>query len=1289
MSTLPRRDVSGPSLPCSSGVARASLLVMVLCAASALAQEATRGLPPVGFYGGPGDDRPRVEYVVKELVAEGSVAGKLAKVRMRVQVQVFEKAQQGKKPTFVQVPLFSTNAAVSEVKVTSKAKAPSAYVLRDEAGVRFVAADPGEYQLELEVIAPVVEQERRKSLVLPLVIAAKSTVTLNVPELEIEVKAKPALGIETTEAQGATAVTVYGGAAPEVELTWTRKAPEKKLEAVVFAEQDTLVEITRGACRVDSVVTYAILQSKVDEFKVGLPADCTLLNVAGEDIRSWDVADQAGRKVLVVSLLNAAKGKYELRLKLEKVVPQIPASIPVPQIDVLNVEREKGTVAIAAAKGMQVEATDTKGVVQVDVKETPPQLQQMSKAVPLSAIHLCFRYLRRPFEVTIKADEIAAKVSAELQTDVHVGLTSMRVHSSIHYTIRDAGVFQFKVGVGPDTKLVSVDGQNINTWEFDDKQHVLSVDMRSKAENSYVLEIELERELKAGPASQAGIRQVTNAEVPSIQALGVDRQRGYIVVSALPGMKVEPEVTANASQVDVRELPEPLRPKRDTVAIGYRYIKEGYRVSVKVSEVQPEVTAEVAHLVTVEEKSVQIETTIAYKIRKAGIFQLRVQMPSALRRRPAEGENIDDETYDEAKQLLTINLKSKVEKQYTLTLRNEMQLEEGLTEDIEKTKDIVVPEVRPLGVEKERGHIGVHTQATLRLKKKPNAVKGLRDIDIRDLPAEMIRKAPKLSLAFQYFEPAWQLQLLAEPIKPRVTVETFNFVSLGEDIMAVSACAKFDIQHAGIAEFLVQMPRGATNVDIEGDEIKHKEKVASAATKTAAPDVRKITLHAKRQGTYDLFFTFEIKLEKGKGPYTYEGIQIKGHMKEVERETGYLAVAAREDVEVSLPETSPYENLTPVDEKEIPAGYREGITLPILLSFRYLAHPVKLQLNVKRHASAEVVVAVIESAKLDTVVTEEGETITDMVCDVRNSREQYLTLYLPSEARIWHAFVGGRSVRPLTETSEGKAVTKLPIAQVGKEDQSFKVRLRYSTQGDKLGAMGLLHLEFPTVNLVIMRLGWVLKLPEGYDVLRDSGTLKRIEKESQFEYRLRNLEVDVAATRQSEVQQRPSRSVNRQTRDRQYLNVQRAIVNVQQSQSKQMDGAGQAVATKSIYTGAKPDLPNRFFFQGLIIPTGRPVVIRSRYLKESIGLPSQAAMLIVCASLLAWAWAKLGLAILPKLGIYVALALLCLGIRTMAEGSYAGQLAWLIGIIAIVPALGLVLKLGTWIRGRCRRSPSA
>jgi len=56
-----------------------------------------------------------------------------------------------------------------------------------------------------------------------------------------------------------------------------------------------------------------------------------------------------------------------------------------------------------------------------------------------------------------------------------------------------------------------------------------------------------------------------------------------------------------------------------------------------------------------------METQIAYTIRRAGLFQIKVKVPNDLKRQAVEGADVDDESYDEASGVLTVSLKQKQE----------------------------------------------------------------------------------------------------------------------------------------------------------------------------------------------------------------------------------------------------------------------------------------------------------------------------------------------------------------------------------------------------------------------------------------------------------------------------------------------------------------------------------------------------------------------------------------------------------------------------------------------------
>ena len=83
-----------------------------------------------------------------------------------------------------------------------------------------------------------------------------------------------------------------------------------------------------------------------------------------------------------------------------------------------------------------------------------------------------------------------------------------------------------------------------------------------------------------------------------------------------------------------------------------------------------------------------------------------------------------------------------------------------------------------------------------------------------------------------------------------------------------------------------------------------------------------------------------------------------------------------------------------------------------------------------------------------------------------------------------------------------------------------------------------------------------------------------------------------------------------------------------------------------------------------------------RRLAQALGV------VLVLAGLLCMGWTRLRLPMLPRLGLYIALALVFLGIRTMAEGAYASQLSWIIRTIVTVTALMVGWSLVQWLKER-------
>jgi energy-converting hydrogenase Eha subunit C len=316
-------------------------------------------------------------------------------------------------------------------------------------------------------------------------------------------------------------------------------------------------------------------------------------------------------------------------------------------------------------------------------------------------------------------------------------------------------------------------------------------------------------------------------------------------------------------------------------------------------------------------------------------------------------------------------------------------------------------------------------------------------------------------------------------------------------------------------------------------------------------------------------------------------------------------------------------------------------------------------------------VAVVETARLSTTVNEEGSMVTDLACAFRNSQQQYLDLSLPKEARIWHVFVNNERVTALEDAGK----TKIPVARKdGREGGVGEVRLRYSHKLGELGRLGSVMLESPLKDIDVMRLGWTLSLPEGYDIIRDSGNIKRVEGTYAMEGKLQELQPDAEV--QVQVQARPSAI---QGKSRQWDNNAQAL---DRNLSPAQGGPG---ATVSVYTGAKPQEASVFTFQSLILSKGERAWVQVQYVKGSLGIPLKVGFVVVVLGLCALVWGICpGPRLTPALVLYGS-GLVALAARTLGEGAYYDYLTIVMATAIVAATAVVVYAVARRVQERRRR----
>ena len=1172
------------------------------------------------------------------------------------------------------LPLFSGNVGVISAKAAGGGffgTAPLPMRRRDTVGV--LLADKGEYSLEIEFATPIARDRQTNSALIPMVPALSAVYEVTLAGQNLEVRLEPDIPYQEEVAGALTTVTVYGTVEGELRLCWKPGPEVREVETIAFAEQNMLLDISPGLLRVETEIDYTLLQGQMSEALVALPVGYSLLKVESDNMRSWDLrTDDAGRSTLAVALLEPAGTRFRLTLTLEKTLDPVPVEIEAPQVEALNVARERGAVAVAVEKGLQAEIVQKSNIGQVNLSEMPIALQSLGDRFSLG-----LRYLARPFTVKLRVSTIEPKVYGEVSCLTVASLERFRQQWDVQYEIRNAGLFQLKLRLAPDMKLVSLRGDNINNQSLDPATNVLTVDLRSKAEGTYSLSLQTSSEI-ADPE---------RAVLPTLELVGAERQWGTIAVSADAGIAVETESLTGISQIDVAEL-RSIRPVQQMVTaqkapepmLAFRYLSFPHRLELVVSHVEPELKAEPQHLIQITRKNLRYNSVFDYRIKKAGVFQLRLHLPPELRGSLlVKGDKVEDYSYDAASSTLTVQLTEKALDELRIELETEVLLGKELPKPGE-SDTFAIPAIYTLDCEQERGHIALATDESIRLKRSGEGG-SLHDVDVQEIPPELLQRAPNAKLAFRLVESPWELAIEVTSISPKITAQTFNYVRFGEDYLMGASTVEFTIQYAGVEEFLVRLPEGVSEPNIRGENIKIQEKVKEEEPKPG--ELWRIELQSEAKGSYQLIFEYTMDLDAKESMRRFTGPSVIGEMKEVEREIGYLAVTGDPSLELT-PIGKDIEGLTPVDEEEIPLKFRQlppsvasqvgRETVPILFAFRYLAQPYALVLSSVRHDEADVVTAVVESCKLDTTLTREGNRITSLVASVRSRYQPFFEIRLPEGAKLWHALVNGRRVRPLTETTPEGEVTKIPIAQVQGVTGPVAVELQWEELGGgELGKAEAIRLRMPSlVGVRVLRLGWILQLPRGYHMLSSSGTLERLPSESDFEESLRSL--------QPARQPGDSAQTARQQAAQSQQQLSNELVLLGRAAGKQSSRVGPAVV------GAKPQLPQRFYFQGLILNPEVPAEARAICMTSSVLTPGMVLLVLVVFALCGLFWFKSGLPGGVSFIVLTAAALVVAGLRVVAEGDYADPLAAVVVAIAAAAVAFGFTSLYDRLHGRTRRA---
>ena len=660
-----------------------------------------------------------------------------------------------------------------------------------------------------------------------------------------------------------------------------------------------------------------------------------------------------------------------------------------------------------------------------------------------------------------RATEIAATVFCHNATAINLGNGVVNARATMDYQITQGELRQARVLIPAGQHLLRVEAPGIRTWDLKNENGaaILVVDLTKGISPDWQLIVETEAGLPSLPAS-------LSVQIP--HALDVKREDGLVALRTAPDLALSIDTSTGLERVDAEEIRRVLGTDTNVFTSAFRFAATDFSLQTRVETVQPEIEAAMWNQFRVSPDQISLSAMVDFQIKRVGIFNLKVALPDGYQVIQVIGDNIAQraEHIEDGQRLLEVTLKERISGRYPLKLELSRSYDE-------LPKSFAATGIHPLGTVKLTGYVAVLAEPGVAVK--TDGFDGLTEIPATALP-DFSPAAPAGSvLAYQFIsadpglKQSWQLKVNLEAVAAWVRAEIVDSFTLSEPLITGHALIRFNIANAPVKELSVRIPARFQNPEITGQNIRSRDRDG---------EVWHIELQSPVSGFYLLDVTWDQPSAVGPIAVDLRGVSAEG----IERETGFLTVSARAPLQ--LTETGAA-NVQKVDATEIPDWAASLDSAPTFV-YRYVQPGYKVAMEARHFDEAEVLQALVDDARLTSVVADDGQMMTALSLSVRNNGLQFLEMELPENASVWSASVGGQAIRP--SKRDGKLL--LPIESTDTE-KAVAVELTYVSTNAFPHTKGNLSFVSPKFDVPLKDARWELYLPSGYDYQNFSGTMSR------------------------------------------------------------------------------------------------------------------------------------------------------------------------------------------------------
>jgi hypothetical protein len=218
-----------------------------------------------------------------------------------------------------------------------------------------------------------------------------------------------------------TVAHTYKYVEPTVNLRVEAVAPERR-QGKFDAQVDTLISLGEVTIKGSATVEIDVKSGAIVDLSLRVPGNVNILGVSGPSLRSQSEREVDGGQAIDMEFTREMEGQFRIEVIYERITDNEASDLVVPTIAVMEAEVEHGRIAVEALTAVEVRATVTEQLSNLEINELPQQLVLKTT----NPILLAYRYVhaKPPFK-------LALKVTRHREIDVQVAAIERAIYKSL------------------------------------------------------------------------------------------------------------------------------------------------------------------------------------------------------------------------------------------------------------------------------------------------------------------------------------------------------------------------------------------------------------------------------------------------------------------------------------------------------------------------------------------------------------------------------------------------------------------------------------------------------------------------------------------------------------------------------------------------------------------------------------------------------------------------------------------------------------------------------------------